>query len=60
MDVCRGVGPVWAKLFTSTKVPKFAGVTSWEQYCLMSLFDLMDGTTPRLPSTCYLIWRVMP
>ena len=31
---------------TSTKVPKFAGVT--------------NGTTPRLPSSCYLIWRVMP
>ena len=30
----RPTSPVWTKpvVFTSTRVPKFAGVTSWEQY----------------------------
>ena len=48
--------------FTSTKVPKCVGVTSWEQY--RQVFDAnvnqMDRTTPPLPYSCSLIWRGDP
>ena len=49
--------------FTTTKVPKFAGVTtvvgnSIYRFLTPSYYQ-MDGTTPQLPSSCYLTWRVM-
>ena len=39
--------PVWAKsvVFTSTKVPKFAGVASWEQY--IQVFDAFAQSNGR-------------
>ena len=53
---------VWSKqvVFTSTKVPKLTGVTSWEQY--RQVFDAiarfwMGGTTLRLPCSCCLTWK---
>ena len=47
--------------FTSTKVPRLAGVTVGNSIdrCLMPSCDRMDGTTPQLPCSCYLIWRAM-
>ena len=46
--------------FTSTKMPKFGGVTSWKQYRQVfdAIVDQMDGTTPPLPYSCSLTWRV--
>ena len=48
-------------MFMSTKVPRFAGVTSWEQH--RQVFDAIAQSngwvTPQLLCNCCLAWRVM-
>ena len=50
--------PVQSKpaAFTSTKVPKFSGATSWDK-CLTQLFSRMGGMTLRPPYNSCLTWR---
>ena len=59
----RLTSPVRSKpvMFTSTKVPRFAEVNSWEHIdrYLTLLRSQMDGVTQRLLFNYYLNWRVM-